>query len=167
LRIDGVALTDPIVDQKEITGTIVDQIRELDLLVRSWNRTSTSLAGTVRKDSPDYPEVAVRQLLRNAIMHRSYEVTNSPVRISWYNNRIEILSPGGPFGIVTPQNFGSDNLTDYRNPSLADAMKTLGIVERFGFGIAAARQTCEANGNPPPEFDARATHVLATLRARL
>lgn len=124
------------------------------------------MSGATRKDLPDYPEMAVRQLIRNAIMHRNYEMTNAPVRLSWYDDKIEILSPGGPFGIITPQNFGTESLTDYRNPSLADAMKTLGIVERFGFGISAARQTCAANGNPPPEFDAQSTYVLATIRVR-
>lgn len=166
LRVQGTSLTDPIADQKTITGTVVDQIRELDLLIRTWNRTKADLSGTTRKDISDYPEVAIRQLVRNAIMHRSYEMTNSPVRVSWYDDKIEILSPGGPFGIVTPQNFGTESLTDYRNPSIADAMKTLGLVERFGFGISAARQTCAANGNPPPEFDARSTHVLARLQIR-
>lgn len=166
LRIGGEQLTDPISDQKVIMGTVIDQVRELDLLTRTWNRTRANLSGPVRKDVSDYPEVAIRQLLRNALMHRSYEMTNSPVRLSWYDDRIEILSPGGPFGIVTPKNFGSENLTDYRNPSLADSMKTAGIVERFGFGISAARQSCAANGNPPPEFDARSTHVLARIRVR-
>jgi ATP-dependent DNA helicase RecG len=166
LKIRGMQLTDPIADQKEITGTITDQIRELDLLTRTWNTTGADMSGSARKDVPDYPEVAIRQLLRNALMHRNYEMTNSPVRLSWYDDRIEIISPGGPFGIVTPKNFGTENLTDYRNPNLADAMKTLGIVERFGYGILAARQSCAANGNPPPEFDARPTHVLARLRVR-
>jgi ATP-dependent DNA helicase RecG len=166
LRIQGKNLTDPIVDQKLITGPIIDQVRELDLLARTWNRTKADLSGSVRKDVSDYPELAIRQLIRNAIMHRSYEMTNSPIRVSWYDDRIEILSPGGPFGIVTPQNFGTESITDYRNPSLADAMKTLGVVERFGFGISASRESCAANGNPPPEFDARPTHVLARLRIR-
>lgn len=166
LRIAGKQLTDPISDQKVITGTITDQVRELDLLTRTWNKIKTDLSGPVRRDFSDYPEIAIRQLLRNALMHRSYEMTNSPVRLSWYDDRIEILSPGGPFGIVTPQNFGTENLTDYRNPSLADSMKTLGIVERFGFGISAARKSCAANGNPAPEFDARPTHVLARIRIR-
>jgi ATP-dependent DNA helicase RecG len=166
LRINGKQLTDPISDQKVVTGTITDQVRELDLLARAWNRTRADMSGPVRKDYSDYPEVAIRQLLRNALMHRNYDMTNSPVRLSWYDDRIEILSPGGPFGIVTPKNFGSENLTDYRNPNLADAMKTLGIVERFGFGITAARQSCAANGNAPPNFDARTTHVLARIQVR-
>jgi ATP-dependent DNA helicase RecG len=166
LRIAGAALTDPINDQKTITGTLIDQVRELDLLVRTWNRTRADLSGAIRRDVPDYPEVALRQLIRNALMHRSYEMTNTPVRIIWYDDRIEILSPGGPFGIVTPQNFGEPNVTDYRNPSIADAMKTLGIVERFGFGIVAAREACAANGNPPPAFQVRTTHILSTVMMR-
>jgi ATP-dependent DNA helicase RecG len=57
-------------------------------------------------------------------------------------------------------------LTDYRNPTIADAMKTLGIVERFGFGIPAAREACEKNGNPPPEFAVEPTNILALVRGR-
>ena len=165
LRIQGKSLTDSIVDQKTITGTVIDQIRELDLLTRAWNRTKADISGPVRKDVSDYPEVAVRQLLRNALLHRSYEMTNAPVRLTWYEDRIEIISPGGPFGIVTRHNFGTEGIIDYRNPTLADALKVMGVVERFGFGISAARETCTANGNPPPEFDAQQTHVLARLRA--
>jgi ATP-dependent DNA helicase RecG len=166
LRISGASLTDPINDQKTITGTLGDQVRELELLVRTWNRTRADLSGDIRRDVPDYPEVALRQLIRNALMHRSYEMTNTPVRVMWYDDRIEILSPGGPFGIVTTQNFGEPNVTDYRNPAIADAMKTLGIVERFGFGIVAARDSCAANGNPPPIFDVQPTHILSTVRTR-
>ena len=166
LRIGGMKLTDPIMDQKTITGTLVDQVREIDLLIRTWNRTRADLSGTIRQDVADYPEIALRQLVRNALMHRSYEMTNTPTRLVWYGDRIEILSPGGPFGIVTPDKFGEPNVTDYRNPSIADAMKTLGIVERFGYGILAARESCAKNGNPEPIFDVRTTHILATIRVR-
>ncbi len=58
--------------------------------------------------------------------HRSYESTNAPIRITWFNDRIEIQNPGGPFGQVTKQNFGKPGVVDYRNPHLAEAMKVLG-----------------------------------------
>ena len=51
-----------------------------------------------------------------------------------------------------------------RNPVLAGVLKTMGFVQRFGFGIAEARRAMAHNGNPPPEFQAEATIVLATLR---
>ena len=97
-------------------------------------------------------------------MHRSYEGTNAPVRVTWFTDRIEIVNPGGPYGIVTTTNFGQPGVTDYRNPHLAEAMKVLGYVQRFGVGIATARKLLAENGNPPPEFDPRDTHVLVTIR---
>ncbi len=111
----------------------------------------------------DYPLEALRQLARNAVMHRSYEGTNAPVRITWFEDRIEIQNPGGPYGQVTAENFGS-GVTDYRNPHLAEAMKNLGYVQRFGVGIAIARNALERNGNPELKYDVQPGHVLATVR---
>jgi ATP-dependent DNA helicase RecG len=103
-------------------------------------------------------------LVRNAILHRTYEGTYSPVRIYWFSDRIEIHSPGGPFGQVTRENFGQPGVTDYRNPHLAEAMRVLGYVQRFGLGIQIARQQLAANGNPPLDFIVEQNHILATVR---
>ena len=99
-------------------------------------------------------------------MHRTYEGTNAPVRIYWFSDRIEIQNPGGPFGQVNRQNFGRSGVTDYRNPHLAEAMKNLGYVQRFGIGIQLARSELQKNGNPPLEFAVEDTHLLATVRKR-
>jgi ATP-dependent DNA helicase RecG len=107
---------------------------------------------------------ALQQLTRNAIMHRAYEATHAPVRVSWYDDRIEIINPGGPFGEVTVESFGQPGLTDYRNPNLAEAMRVLGFVQRFGAGIPIARRALAENGNPPPEFRASQTFVTAIVR---
>ncbi len=63
---------------------------------------------------PNYPLAALQQLTRNAILHRSYEGIGSPVRLTWYDDRVEIFSPGGPYGVVTVENFGRPGVTDYR-----------------------------------------------------
>jgi ATP-dependent DNA helicase RecG len=97
-------------------------------------------------------------------MHRTYEGTNAPVRLYWFDDRIEIINPGGPYGAVTQANFGKPGVSDYRNPVLAGVLKSMGFVQRFGAGIPEARRALSANGNPMPEFDAQATMVLATLR---
>ena len=57
-------------------------------------------------------------------------------------DRIEVLSPGGAFGVVTVENFGQPGLTDYRNPNLAEAMKYLGYVQRFGAWAYRQRKAC-------------------------
>ncbi|MYA21564.1 MAG: transcriptional regulator, partial [Gemmatimonadetes bacterium] len=53
--------------------------------------------------------------------------------------------------------------TAYRNPTLAEAMKTLGFMQRFGIGIQTARNALAANGNPPPEFDIQDTFFCVTI----
>ena len=71
-----------------------------------------------------------------------------------------------PYGNVNPDNFGQPGVTDYRNPMIAEAMKVLGFVQRFGMGIPLARKELEKNGNPPPEFQFEGSSVLVTLRIR-
>ncbi len=56
--------------------------------------------------------------------------------------------------------------TDYRNPNLAAAMKTLGFVQRFGMGIEIAKRHLQANENPPPEFQFAEGHVCVIVRRR-
>lgn len=166
LRIEGTELTDPILDQHEISGVLTDQIRRLDDLVEINIRHTAVVGGAKRIDQPDYPAEALRQLIRNALIHRAYEGTNAPVRVTWFSDCIEIQSPGGPFGQVTVKNFGQTGFTDYRNPTVAGFMVRLGFMERFGVGIAIARNGLAKNDNPQPEFHVNENHVLAIVRAR-
>ncbi|MGC1375736.1 MAG: ATP-binding protein [Anaerolineales bacterium] len=167
VRFDGVDSTSPIRDQKEVGGPLPESLRQLDSLLEiniSTVTDLTSAATEIRK--PDYPLAAIQQLARNAIMHRNYQTSNAPVRIYWFDDRIEIQNPGGPFGQVNKANFGQPGLTDYRNPHLAEAMRNLGYVQQFGVGIAIAREQLRRNGNPDLEFTVEDTHILATLRRR-
>ncbi len=168
IRFDGRELTDPFKDQKEISGPLVDQLRIVDELLRINISTTLEITTNLTDTrQPDYPLVALQQLARNAILHRTYEGTNAPVRIYWYSDRIEIHNPGGPYGQVHRDNFGDPGVTDYRNPHLAEAMKNLGYIQRFGVGISQARRALEENGNPPPEFTVEETRVLVTIRGRI
>ena len=72
-------------------------------------------------------------------------------------------SPGGLYGRITPENFGTGD-TDYRNPLLAEIMYHLGFAQRFGLGVLLARRALAANGNPAPEFKFEQTRVVATVR---
>jgi ATP-dependent DNA helicase RecG len=165
LRLEGKELTDPIRDQKMIDGPLQQLLRRIDEVLEANNSVSTSLISEpLEIKRPEYPLPALQQLVRNAILHRTYEGTYSPVRIYWFSDRIEIHSPGGPFGQVTRENFGQPGVTDYRNPHLAEAMRVLGYVQRFGLGIQIARQQLAANGNPPPVFIVEQNHILATIR---
>jgi ATP-dependent DNA helicase RecG len=167
LRLDGSDLTTPIKDQKEISGPLPQLLITLDEIFRAHISVASDFtSGSTENRSPDYPLVSLQQVARNAILHRNYETTNAPVRISWFDDRVEIQSPGGPFGQVNKQNFGQPGITDYRNPFLAEAMKNLGFVQRFGAGIPITKSQLQKNGNPDPEFIVEDAHILVILRRR-
>lgn len=167
LRFDGNEFSDPIFDEEEVDGTVQQIIRRLDDKLQAHNRVQIDItSGSSDVRVSDYPMAALQQLTRNAIMHRTYEGTNAPVRVYWFNDRIEIISPGGPFGEVTAANFGRPGITDYRNRNLADAIKVSGLVQRFGVGISIAQNELAKNGNSPALFDVQPTAVLCTLRKR-
>jgi ATP-dependent DNA helicase RecG len=164
LRIDGDKLTDPIRDGVVISGPLPELLKVLEQKLEAHIETARDFtSGSVEVVRPDYPLVALQQLTRNAILHRSYEGTNAPVRINWFSDRIEILNPGGPFGQVNKANFGTAGITDYRNSYLAEAMRNLGYVQKFGVGISLAKSELQRNGNPPLEFLVEDSYVLATV----
>jgi len=113
LRIAGTGLSDPIVDEQFIDGALADVLLRMDDKLIAHNRTSVDLtSGSVEERAQPYPLAALQQLVRKAVLHRIYEVTSAPVRLYWYDDRIEITSPGGPFGVVSVENFGRPGVTD-------------------------------------------------------
>lgn len=165
LRLEGRDLADPIVDEAAIDGAVSQVLRRIDEKLLAHNTTAVDLtSGPLEKRASRYPIAALQQFVRNAVMHRAYDATHAPVRVTWYRDRVEIASPGGPFGAVTADNFGRPGQTDYRNPGLAEALRVLGFVQKFGVGIATARRALEANGNPPAEFVVNDTQVAVIVR---
>lgn len=165
LRLDGTELDAPIIDAAEIDGRLGEVLSRVDEKLKANISTAVDFqSASIEKRSADYPLAALQQLVRNAVMHRAYEATNAPVRLTWFKDRIEIINPGGPFGMVTRENFGMPGVTDYRNPNLAESMKVLGYVQRFGVGIATARRLLADNGNPAPEFEVRDSLVMVSIR---
>ena len=164
LRLPGKYLTDLPEDQAEISGDLHSVLRELEgrlkLLIQTTMRAVSPLE---EKLLPDYPEWALRELLMNAVMHRNYD-SNTPIRFYAFSDHIEIQSPGGLYGDATPENFPTRN--SYRNPVIADAMKSLGFVNRFGYGVQRAQALLAQNGNPPAEFEFDAHAVLVKIYRR-
>jgi ATP-dependent DNA helicase RecG len=155
-------------DQAQMTGNLETVIRQTEEKIKANIQTPTNISNQdVEQRYPDYPLAALQQLLRNAILHRNYEGTNAPTRVYWFEDRIEIANPGGPFGVVNEQNFGQPHLADYRNPTIAEVLRNLNFVQKFGFGIQNARNLLRANGNPEPEFSVSAAMVIVTIRKRL
>jgi ATP-dependent DNA helicase RecG len=164
VRWGGTTMADNPVDEKRFSGDLLTVLREMQAFLSLPTLAYPVAESALRERAEtDYPTVAIRELLWNAVMHRSYE-SNAPVRFYWYDDRIEIQNPGGLYGMASPENFPSQ--TDYRNPVVSEAMATLGFVNAFGRGVIRAQDALRKNGNPPAEFTFETSHVLATIRRK-
>ncbi|MCY4076532.1 MAG: putative DNA binding domain-containing protein [Acidobacteria bacterium] len=162
VRWAGTTMADEPVLAHRLSGDLITVLRELQALVALPAQPHPVADSALReRTATEYPPAAIRELLLNAIMHRSYE-SNAPVRFHWYEDRLEIQNPGGLYGMASRENFPRQ--TDYRNPVLSEAMATLGYVNAFGRGVLRAQEALRRNGNPPAEFTFETSHVLATLR---
>jgi len=164
LKLPATDLTDLPEDQAEISGDLHSVLRELEGRLKLLIKTSMQPVSSLEeKLLPDYPEWALRELLMNAVMHRNYD-SNSPIRFYAFSDHIEIQSPGGLYGEATPENFPTRN--SYRNPIIAEAMKSLGFVNRFGYGVQRAQALLAQNGNPPAIFEFDEHSVLVKIFRR-
>ncbi|GAB3440067.1 ATP-binding protein [Actinophytocola sediminis] len=163
VRYTGTGVDSAVIDAQELRGNVLDSVDRLQSMLLGHLHTTIEATGAfTERNRPDYPIEALREACMNAIIHRNYESSHAPVRIAWFEDRIEITNPGGPYGAVRSDNFESRN--DYRNPSLAGAMKELGFVNRFGRGIGRMQGVLSANGNPPAEFDVDDSSWLVLMR---
>jgi ATP-dependent DNA helicase RecG len=164
VRWSGTTMADDPIDEKRFSGDLLTVLREIQGFLNLPTQSHPVAQSALReRTETDYPSIAIRELLWNAIMHRSYE-SNAPVRLYWYDDRIEIQNPGGLYGMASPENFPRQ--TDYRNPVIAEAMATLGYVNAFGRGVIRAQDALAKNGNPPAEFTFETSHVLVTIRRK-
>ena len=99
VRFDGVQLSDPVLSQHRVSGTAPEVLLETEEVLRSHIDTTVAFEGlSTEERTPSVPFEALQQLFRNAVLHRNYESSNAPVRVSWFHDRVEIHSPGGPYG---------------------------------------------------------------------
>lgn len=137
-------------------------VEETEARFRARNREQELLVGMLRVGVPDYPPAALREGVANALIHRDYTRLGA-VHIQWYDDRLEISSPGG-----FPEGVRLDNLLVTaprpRNPLLADAFKRAGIVERTARGIDTIFYEQLRNGRPAPSYErSDATGVVLFL----
>lgn len=152
-----------VLGTQEVRSNIIGGAARLAAVLRGHLHTRVEPAEGFRDaDRPDYPFDALREVCMNALMHRNYETSYAPVRVAWFDDRIEVANPGGPYGQVRTDNF--ERVNDYRNPNLASAMKSLGFVNRFGRGIGRMRAALAVNGNAEPEFTVDDSSWVVVLR---
>jgi ATP-dependent DNA helicase RecG len=123
------------IDRRTITGkSVLSQYDgAIEMFIKHYPEIE-KVEGIQRIKKQPIPYEAYREAIANAIAHRNYFISSN-IKIEMYNNRIEIISPGGLPSGVTKENYLNDNLSVPRNTILSQVLYTLGIIEKFGTGI--------------------------------
>lgn len=119
------------------------------------------IEGANRKKIERIPEAAFREAIANALIHRAWDV-ESQIRVLMFDNRIEIISPGGLPSGITEDEYLSGKLSVLRNRNLANVFYRLGFVEIFGTGITRIKQLYE-EGLRRPDFEVSENTIKMVL----
>ena len=153
---------DPVT--KRFSGDLLTILREINVFAQVIPVARPVSISTLREITAyDYPPIAIRELLMNAVVHRSYEAS-SPIRFYQFSNRLEIINPGPLYGEATPYNFPRQ--TSYRNPVVAEALAVLGFVNQFGRGVIRSQEALKKNGSAEATFEFGDTYFGVTIPIR-
>ena len=143
------------IDNKRIEGSITQMLSDALIFVRKNMKVKTIIDPEtgMRNDRTEYPVIAVRELVLNALIHRDYSIhtESAPITITMYSDRMEIENPGGLYGRMTLDNLGFVS-ADTRNPYIAGALEIMGETENRYSGIPTIRSAMKSAGLPQPVF---------------
>ena len=154
------------IDNKRIEGTIPEMLEGALSFVKKNLKTYTIInpATGKRMDQMEYPMVAVREAILNALVHRDYSIHTEgmPIQIIIYSNRLEIISPGGIYGRISVDQLGKIQPST-RNPVIALAMELMQLTENRYSGIPTMIRTMREYGLSNPVFEDRRGSFVVTL----
>lgn len=138
------------VDRREYTGPIWEQIEEAFQFVLRNIHLGATIVGIYRQDVYEIPPDAIRELIINAAVHRSY-LDHGNIQVAVYDNRLEITSPGKlPMGQTLERM--KEGYSQIRNEALAYAFSYMNLIEHWGSGIPRIIGKVKAAGLWEPEF---------------
>ena len=151
-------------DNQRIEGNIPDMLNAAIKFVRKNMRTKTIINSEsgLREDRPDYPTIAIREAIVNALVHRDYSIHTEgmPIQIIMYEDRMEIRNPGGIYGRIRVDQLGKVQ-PNTRNPVLASSLEVLGVTENRYSGIPTIKKEMKRYNLYEPEFlDERGNFVV-------
>lgn len=139
-----------IIQTEEIKGPLEQQLEISIELLKAWLTRDYKLKGAKLVGKTIIPEVAFREAIINALIHRKYWLPGA-VKIAVFDDRLEIFSPGNFPGALDLHSLG-DGTTYLRNPLLARVARRFGLVEKLGTGIKLIIESCLNEKIKKPEF---------------
>ena len=138
------------VDRREFEGSIQEQMDAAYQYVLEKINMGMTIKGMYRQDVYELPTDSIRELIANAVAHRSY-LEPGNIQVALYDDRLEITSPGMLLNNVTIEKM-IEGYSRPRNPAIARAFAYMKIIEKWGTGIPRLFAACEEYGLPKPEL---------------
>ncbi|MEG1493726.1 MAG: ATP-binding protein [Gordonibacter sp.] len=165
-------------DSRTVIGPVPVMVAETLAAVRRNMRVASYVEGGSRRDVSEYPEVAIREAVANALMHRDYspEGLASQVQVNMFADRIEVVNPGGLYGTVTVDNIGTYGASSSRNQYLSRILESTPypegypekgfVVENKGTGFAQIQAALRGQGMDPAEPEDSLSLFVVTMKKK-
>ncbi len=151
-----------IIDSIEIRSYPVVAIEDALSFVQKHATLALEIEAAKRTERWNIPLQAVREAIINAVTHADYSQLGAPIRLSIFQDRLEIENPGLlPFGLTIEEIAGG--VSKLRNRVIGRVFNELKLVERWGSGIQRIISACEENGLEKPKFEEIGTHFRVTI----
>ena len=151
-----------VVDSADITAYPAVAVEHALAFVVRNTSLAYEIAGARRLEVPEYPPVAVREAIQNAVVHADYSQRGAPIRIAVFDDRLEVENPG----ILVPGLTLGDLLggvSKLRNRVIGRVFRELGLIEQWGSGVTRIREACHAAGMAEPLFEEVGMRFRVTL----
>jgi predicted HTH transcriptional regulator len=151
-----------ILDHAEIRSIPVRAVEEAVAFVQKHDWHGAEIGAVRRKDRWRLPPEAVREAVINAVVHADYAQRGAPIRLSIFDDRLEIENPGLlPFGLTIEDL--PHGVSKLRNRVIGRTFHALGLIEQWGSGIQRMTAACQAAGLRTPVFEEIATRFRVTI----
>lgn len=131
------SIKEDAIDDKEYTGSLISLLENADTFIKNNSKNSWKIQGMDRVEYEDYPITARREAIVNALIHRDYQILGSEVHIDMYDDRLEIISPGGMIDGTQIQNLEIGKIPSMRrNTIISDIFSRLHYMDRRGSGLS-------------------------------
>lgn len=151
-----------ILDQSEIQATLPFVISEVVTFIEKNTRNEGLIGKIFREDISEYPPLAIREALINALLHTDYSMTGCHIQIAIFDNRIEFTNPGGlPFGQTLPK--ALSGFSRLRNRVLGRVFRELNLIEQWGSGLQRILAVCHRQGLKKPHIEEMDNQFKLTL----
>lgn len=146
----------------DVGGPLARMIERTWQVVWESMDKKSEVRGLQREQETEYPMIAVREALVNAVAHRDYRIMGRRIEVMMFKDRLEVTSPGGLPGYITLKNIVDEHFS--RNPRVVNGLLQWGYIEELGLGVDKMIETMVAAGHPAPDFRATPHSFSVILR---